>query len=510
MGIPFYFRYLLSNHREAVLGRHVQGRYDYLCIDFNCLIHKCAQTVAQQCAHRDTDALHEAIFACIVAYTDRLIELVRPRRGTYLAVDGVPPLAKIQQQRKRRYMSVYEKRYTGSHSLWNSNVVTPGTEFMTKLSRILAEGMEGLTVLSDWTEPGEGEHKIFRFLAGIEGPKPSAIIYGLDADMIMLSLMHPEHEIVLLREKECVILSKPLPQHFNVVDIAQLRTAVRARMGANDDACVQDYIALCMLVGNDFVPPLSYLQILRDDIDVLLDAYRAGRTTCGGNLVDFAVCPPALNYRLLTQIVQSLAVDEDRAMQAATDEYYTRPVPPGRQWKHYPLMYKFPRGLINPTHKGWRMQYYAHLFGPHADPSAIVSSYLEGLEWNLQYYARNEAPEEQWFYPFTYSPTIKDLHNFLVAKKGPDPDWRARYTMSPITLTPLVQLLAVIPPEDKLLLPERYRELSTDLRHGCVQYYPVTFGILTFLKTFAWETVPVLPNVDIGDIADATGVLSVP
>jgi 5'-3' exoribonuclease 1 len=467
--------------------------------------------VAQSKTFPSAEALHAEILDTINRFTMKLIGLLQPTRGVYLAVDGVPPLAKIQQQRKRRYMSLYEKRFKNESSLWNSNIVTPGTSFMEDLATSL-RGIEAPVpiVISDWREEGEGEHKIFHYLA--DKPPASVVIYGLDADMIMLSLLHPEHNIVLAREKDCISVIEPQMRHFSVVDIDRLRGLLLAKMGTTDIGCVHDYIVLCMFVGNDFVPPLSFLQILNEDIDILLDVYTASKVAPTERLVQDG---SELNYKLLGRILQKLSDDEDAMMKRATEEYYAKQAPKcydkkkqvEHAWKYYPLLYKFPKGAIDPApNNGWRLQYYNQLFGMDNEPMAIVESYLEGLEWNLAYYKHNAAPAEQWYYPYTYSPTIKDLCNYVVANNGIDRRWRDKYT-STAHITPLIQLLAVIPPENKELLPERYRPIYSNLEHGCVHFYPAMFKIVTFLKQFAWETVPLLPNVEINDIARAIDAL---
>lgn len=197
MGVPAFYRWLTEKYPKVVqdiLEERVpeHGEVDItapnpsglecdnLYIDMNGIIHPCSHPeVGKQ---PDTE---EEMYNNVCLYVDRLMRVIRPRKMLFLAIDGVAPRAKMNQQRSRRFRSAQEARelkeieavvrteldVTPTKEPWDSNVITPGTTFMVRLAEYLRfyirkrlsedAAWRNLRVLfSDASIPGEGEHKI--------------------------------------------------------------------------------------------------------------------------------------------------------------------------------------------------------------------------------------------------------------------------------------------------------------------------------------------------------------
>lgn len=502
MGIPGLFKHLLDNFRDDIIRNALQP-CDYLLFDYNCLIHLCKPLASDKVE----------MFKAIVHYTKEIISMVSPKIETYIAIDGFPPEAKLVQQRRRRYLSAYEREFNKrefnkpeldkTNRTFNSNEITPGTTFMTELSLYLREHLpKDRVVFSGWEEDGEGEHKMFLHMARRNVPKDANVyIYGLDADMIMLSLMHnDDYNIFLLREKDHdAPIDKALLRNFQSVDIRALHTIISKALVSGN---VIDFIPLAMLVGNDFLPPLSHLHVKRD-MEYLIRQYNA----VYASLSQCFVVNKKVNVSFLKALLAKLSSDEDAMFANAHDAYYaTKPKRHLSAWENLPTTMRV-NHAINPRDAGWRPAYHMTLFHD-VSVKEVVENYLEGIEWNLQYYIHHTSMWD-WSYKFAYSPTMMDCFNHLQSCKSLH---NGKHTKTEIIQTleqvdsrhkHISQLLYVIPFTDMYILPEKYQRIYTDVLYGCVHMFPTSFCIHTYMKSKTHECIPIIPMANIDRLVRA-------
>lgn len=298
----------------------------------------------------------------IFKYTDRVVNMVRPRKLLLIAIDGVAPRAKMNQQRSRRFRSAQEakekeedkaellkmlKSQGGAienptvKKAWDSNEITPGTPFMDILAASLRYWIayklntdpawaKMKVIISDSTVPGEGEHKIMNFIRSQRSspehdPNTRHVIYGLDADLIMLGLGTHEPHFRVLREDVFAQDSKPRTCHlcgqpghearectgeakvkdgefdekqgaaplkpFIWLHVSILREYLEAELYVPSqpfafdlERAIDDWVFMCFFVGNDFLPHLPSLEIRENGIDTLIAIWRDNIPVMGGYL----------------------------------------------------------------------------------------------------------------------------------------------------------------------------------------------------------------------------------
>lgn len=299
--------------------------FDNLYLDMNSILHTCTHSndsKSDVVGARKTD---DQMYAAIFKYIEHLFDMIQPKGVFYMAIDGVAPRAKMNQQRARRFRTAYEAEENMRKAIqqgldipkedpFDTNAITPGTEFMAKLTRNLkyfihkkicedSKWANIKIVLSGHEVPGEGEHKIMEFIRTIKSqddynPNLRHCVYGLDADLIMLGLVSHDPHFALLREEVTFgpRQSKSLElvdQKFFLLHISLLREYLELEFAELQDLLtfeydferlLDDFILIMYVIGNDFLPNLPDLFIHKGAFPLLLLTFKQCMKSSDGYL----------------------------------------------------------------------------------------------------------------------------------------------------------------------------------------------------------------------------------
>jgi len=269
MGIPVYFKTLVSDYSDQILHKDKYDDIDSLFFDLNCLIHPSVRGLTDE----------DEMITKILSDIGKLIDYSGVKQLVYIAIDGIAPAGKMKQQRQRRFKSAIERKYSDEQS-WNTNAISPGTYFMKKLNdelKVFIKTLPIKCILSDSDERGEGEHKILHYIKNnLTHEKSNKIcIYGLDADLIMLSLVSKKENIVLLRERTDYNIENT-DNEYIYLKIDPLKDHIIRSLNIDfdiDDSIIDDYIFICFLLGNDFMNHIPSLSLRYGGHDLLLNIY---------------------------------------------------------------------------------------------------------------------------------------------------------------------------------------------------------------------------------------------
>jgi len=513
MGVPGFFAWLLKNYKKSILTVETQ-EVDYLFLDFNGLIHPvCFRVIDENKDCKDCKnlkTLENLMIEKILEYLDFIVNYVNPKKCLYIAIDGVCPLTKMKHQRHRRYKSVYDHEVITKlkqqhevpiYNFWTNASITPGTKFMLKLTEALKSHITShlkqkvkKIIFSTAQTPGEGEHKIMNFIKRSKfSEKISLCVYGLDADLIFLSLATNRPNIFLLREyKELCKGVSEIPFAWVIID--NLKESVKnviKNEGVEHDNVIYDFIVLCYLLGNDFIPRIPNLNIHNNGIDLIIEIYK--EVYAGKPLVDIS---NGINIDLefLTRIFEKLKFKEN--------SYFRKQYQVGKlknprsgddfnsdlwNYENMRFQYEDPVQLGSDEPHLWRKRYYDNYFG-EKNINPACQKYIEGLFWIANYYFK-DCISWHWYYHYDVAPFVSDIHHFLTHGKLREIKFQKNRP-----LQPLEQLLIVIPPQLDFLVPKAYRTLyKTDLKNYALE----KFEIDNLNKNKQYEASPVLPFINL-------------
>lgn len=575
MGIPrFIGQWLIKQGFPGTILQAFPGGISSLSIDLNALIHSEAQRVYAygefhneakmlEIAKLDPLTLEHDLF---VAVTTRIMKLIgqvtffpasnraieRTPAGQItslmtlvLAVDGVAPQAKINQQRSRRFQSAQERN---PNLKFDSNCITPGTEFMFRFNdymiKWLNENRNALPtkiIYSSHMVPGEGEHKIMDFIrqGELELGGGFHVIHGMDADFVMLTLVAPINNIILWRED---IRQK--------IHIDNLRTALVARMKnirLTDvkseesrllvNSTMRDFILIMFLLGNDFLPHQPSLNDFGVVINALLDIYRElssqptpfymSESKVGGSEGDEGGEDKETNERDDVNwpnyiiFLGKVAEIEPRLLKHEAG----RSVLPSRAMKFATQVTTTSIGNEKETiavenislfsYENFRTYWYHQELTPRLTTNnavlietiqqlgiplpevtiervvKLVQDYLTTIGWAFKYYIKGiSAINVSWAYEHYATPLFSDISAAEINFES-----LPYINLGQSVLNPVHQLLSVLPASSRNLVPYEVRHLM-NYDSPITYYYPSSFLRETDGKDAAWQGVSILPFVD--------------
>jgi len=580
MGVPSFFMWLVNNFGiKNIVNTSIKSRPITFYIDANCAFHPiCFDTLAehQKLGLTDEIQLEKDMFKNITNYLDKLITNVNPTHNVFIAVDGVAPMAKIQQQRKRRYKSVIDNdiksslkaKYNLTSSIsWNNVVITPGTEFMEKLHQHILKYIDTSQnksnikyIYSSYHELGEGEHKILADIKKLLNDD-NIVIYGLDADLIFLAMASQKNNIYLYRENtQLKEIFKCINGDFGYVSIEYLKQTYFTKMKelifqskniinntkieskelkieSKDFQLLQsnlinDFIVLCFLIGNDFMPSIPSISIKANGLNNLIDNYIKILSTFNSYLLDSNL---EINHIFLTRLLKELISQEHNNMinlyKTSAPKRCPIKIPIKipikndnkdensdekeeiNKYKYEVDMWKMENmqnieltpflennetysiNLTTGTMDIIKWRYYEYYLGINdyykQSVNILCQKYFEGISWNIKYYF-DVCPNYNWYYSYPIAPFISDLSEYLNNNK------LIKYHKEPtncIVLTPLKQLMLVLPESYQYILPIKLQQSITKYSNGNLFHKHIILD--TANKTVFWKCNPFLLSIDL-------------
>ncbi len=555
MGIKHFFRYFRDKFGKAITTVKQTEKFlteiDCLLIDMNGLFHTSAQKIykygnfkplprflSKTTNKKTRQELKTEMFNDVCKTIEKMFLFIKPLKRLILCVDGPAPFSKQAQQRQRRFLSARDcqskqKEPTERDELdvpkesdektdvpFDTCNLTPSTKFLHTLTKYIENYLKTSdlykninVVFSNEKIAGEGEHKLMAYLRKYGNKAERFLLYGLDADLIMLGIVCQMPNFYILRDE----LYDPY-YDYNLIDVGMVRKMLIETMrfdlqgcdvsrGCDEFLLISDFCMLSFLVGNDFLHNIPCVEIVQGSIDLFFSIYKDicavhghftkldknGRIKFRKKSVKkfMEILGKNEKSQLLKKyrdtrcyrnsLLDSCVIIEKDTLKGEREDTQKGERGDTRKGER--------EDIQKDTHENINVEEYKKLYYEiklKNNPEIACKEYLDGIQWILEYYIQGTI-DWTWKYPFHYSPFASDISNYI-----------SKYKFRPVIETyptePFLQLLYVMPRTSVNLLPKHLRNLI--LSPKLDKYYSMDFDIDLDGCLNDWEKVVLLPFID--------------
>lgn len=556
MGITNFLQWLDNfKGRNKYRLKNLPYNIANLYIDTNGILHKAAQIIyhyggkkkeekeeqkklrVQDYSKSDEELLKAYVFQ-IYKQMNEILKRIRPTDNMFICPDGVAPKNKLKQQKERRYRAEAQKAGNEvdkkSEVRFNPSVITPGTDLTIFIEQKLEDWilqtrqrtsdlLPKRVLYSGFFVNGEGEHKIFKYIRDglvINGSNTgikNSVIYGLDADLVILSVLSGIKNLYLVREN-----------FTDVIFIDELRNSIYETLkfeGCINDVLLKDFSILVSFAGNDFLPKFPFFTDTNEMITFTFECYmkiKCHITKENGHI----------DYKNFLKLLKEMEKRQIKYYQAIY-EGEVRGMHPYKEITNNSLLFGKGEDLeyalnINRMKNAW----YLHEFKPatttlqlyfedmasdtsgieHSIPNYMhikdnpyfevsdvenmVIDFLRTMEWSLLYYTKGEDYiNKDFFYKYLRAPMLEDC--ILVLERLNDKRIDIDFShiivdkSREITTTPIHQLLMVIPPDSISLISKKFHPIYKEMSCINPDYYDISMEGCSK----DWQGHPIIPDI---------------
>lgn len=521
MGVPGLFRLIVNQYSESFHSYLLfNENIDNFFIDFNAMVYESYYLLIEKYESEKLNLsikqVETKIIEEVIQYVDYLInDIVKPQKLVYIAMDGPVPMAKVIQQRYRRYKTPIEEYHINQIKtkyniqdkqklIFDKTNISPGTEFMTRLSKKMIDSIKTNKIknnhlkeiiVSDTNIPGEGEHKFMDILKSKKTEKNA--IYSPDADIIVLSLISDIENIYILKSfnsiKQILKIEENKENAYIYLDIDFCKNKFIELLTQqfinteivkdNYQFILKDWSFLSILSGNDFVIPLPFLKMNKNNNEIMPILTKNYQEIFSILQQPLITDKNEINIEFFKKLVKEIAgieiqqyrkqlkyihvcskkdnttnnnQQEDKLKDLTPYEielnyFYHLPFYDNR----HPLFKEYHKEFnkINYFNDDWKNKYYQYYFKNNGDGfiNKVCKEYMKVLSWNLQYYFNNIPPSWDYYYPYKMPPLFSDLYEYLETLSFNE---YLFYFHKDIPIKPLPQLMLILPESSaKTMLP---------------------------------------------------------